>query len=137
MESYMHTACKTNFAAISALTGAVEKESIWAKVRSEMLNNSLARKLTVGFGTLSALAMSQAAVAFAAPSTGSFAYNIYDIAINKVANGPIGFVGGGWLIAMAATKMNEGWVRALPYAIGGSCLIKIEELTSSLGAILN
>lgn len=67
----MHTACKTNFAAISALTGAVENDSIWAKVRSEMLNNSLARKLTVGFGTLSALAMSQAAVAFAALPLGA------------------------------------------------------------------
>jgi len=86
---------------------------------------------------IAVLAVGDAAHAFTTPSAGSFGYNIYDIAINKVAKGPIGFVGGGWLIATAATKMNEGWVRALPYAIGGSCLIKLDELTTSLGALIH
>lgn len=93
--------------------------------------------LTLLSMTMAALVIGDAAHAFSTPAAGSFGYNIYDIAINKVAQGPIGFVGGGWLIATAATKMNEGWVRALPYAIGGSCLIKVDELTTSLGALIH
>lgn len=99
--------------------------------------SKVAKFITFAAMGVAVLAVGDAAHAFTTPATGSFGYNIYDIAINKVAKGPIGFVGGGWLIATAATKMNEGWVRALPYAIGGSCLIKLDELTTSLGALIH
>ncbi|MBB6117759.1 hypothetical protein F4826_004738 [Rahnella inusitata] len=106
------------------------------RFRSER-DKKIAKFLTLFSLALAALVIGDAAHAFTTPAAGSFGYNIYDIAINKVAKGPIGFVGGGWLIATAATKMNEGWVRALPYAIGGSCLIKVDELTTSLGALIH
>ncbi|EEE2139265.1 conjugative transfer protein TraE, partial [Salmonella enterica subsp. enterica serovar Beaudesert] len=32
--------------------------------------------------------------------------------------------------------MNEGWTRALPFILAGSCLIKLDEITQSLGATI-
>lgn len=110
----------------------------FAKVRFQSeREKKIAKFLTLFSLAMAALVIGDAAHAFTTPAAGSFGYNIYDIAINKVAKGPIGFVGGGWLIATAATKMQEGWMRALPYAIGGSCLIKVDELTTSLGALIH
>lgn len=116
---------------------ATEKPVIAVNALKQVKNSKVTKVITLAAAGLAVLAVGDAAHAFTTPAAGSFGYNIYDIAINKVAKGPIGFVGGGWLIATAATKMNEGWVRALPYAIGGSCLIKLDELTTSLGALIH
>ncbi|HFD0907570.1 TPA: conjugative transfer protein TraE [Salmonella enterica] len=130
----MLTISKNNF---NALKTNDKKQTYMDTLREYLKNSPHARFMTMFFITLAGLVICQQAIAFGTPAAGSFGYNVYDIAFNKIATGPVGFVGGGWLIATAATKMNEGWTRALPYAIGGSCLFKVEELTTSLGAILN
>lgn len=135
----MLTAIKNNFAEL-AQRNQQRKSAKHTGLRAIVLkaHESKATKLITLFAfAMAAMVIGEAAHAFTTPAAGSFGYNIYDIAVNKVAKGPIGFVGGGWLIATAATKMNEGWVRALPYAIGGSCLIKVDELTTSLGALIH
>lgn len=136
----MLTAIKTNFVAYQKRQQMrktlIANSSAKVSFQTER-EKKIAKFLTLFSLTLVALVIGDAAHAFTTPAAGSFGYNIYDIAINKVAKGPIGFVGGGWLIATAATKMQEGWMRALPYAIGGSCLIKVDELTTSLGALIH
>ncbi|HDS3501268.1 TPA: conjugative transfer protein TraE [Enterobacter cloacae] len=133
----MLTVSKNNFQVLQWHKSAVKKQAYLAQLREFLTNTPQARLVTMFFLSLAGLVICQEAIAFAAPAAGSFGYNVYDIAFNKIATGPVGFVGGGWLIATAATKMNEGWTRALPYAIGGSCLFKVEELTTSLGALLH
>lgn len=132
----MQTVCKNNFGSLthSAKTKATGKYAL-AKLRSFMESRQ-AKYITAIFMALALGVISQGVFAFSTPSTGSFGYNVYDIAINKIASGPIGFVGGAWLIAMGSTKMNEGWTRALPFILAGSCLIKLDEITQSLGAII-
>ncbi|ECC3269534.1 conjugative transfer protein TraE [Salmonella enterica] len=133
----MLTVSKNNIHEMLSKKAADKSLSYWASLREYLTNSKQARFITAFFLSLAGIVVCQEAIAFAAPAAGSFGYNVYDIAFNKIATGPVGFVGGGWLIATAATKMNEGWTRALPYAIGGSCLFKVEELTTSLGALIN
>ena len=133
----MLTVSKNNFHSLQTSKPSETAKNLWVQTREYLVNSPSARLATLFFLTLAGFVICQQANAFNEPSTGSFGYNVYDIAFNKIATGPVGFVGGGWLIATAATKMNEGWTRALPYAIGGSCLFKVQELTTSLGAILH
>ncbi|AKF40306.1 Conjugative transfer protein TraE [Yersinia bercovieri ATCC 43970] len=76
-------------------------------------------------------------MAWTAPTAGDFGYQIYDVGINKIAKGPIGFAGGAFLIAAGAMKINESWPKAIAFVLAGSCLIKVEELTTSLGALIH
>ncbi|HDV8101519.1 conjugative transfer protein TraE (plasmid) [Escherichia coli] len=133
----MQTICKNNFSALSINFNKSPSfaDSHMQKLRKAMQSRQ-AKLITAFFMALALLAVSQGVFAFTTPSTGSFGYNVYDIAINKIASGPIGFVGGAWLIAMGSTKMNEGWTRALPFILAGSCLIKLDEITQSLGATI-
>lgn len=133
----MQTICKNNFSTLSINFNKSPSfvDSYMQKLRKAMESRQ-AKLITGFFMALALLAVSQGVFAFTTPSTGSFGYNVYDIAINKIASGPIGFVGGAWLIAMGSTKMNEGWTRALPFILAGSCLIKLDEITQSLGATI-
>lgn len=133
----MQTICKNNFSALSNNFNKSPSfvDSHMQKLRKAMRSRQ-AKLITAFFMALALLAVSQGVFAFTAPSADSFGYNIYEIAINKIARGPIGFVGGAWLIAMGSTKMNEGWTRALPFILAGSCLIKLDEITQSLGATI-
>lgn len=75
--------------------------------------------------------------AWSQPTQGSFAYDVYDIAINKIAKGPIGFVAGAGLMAgaiFAATR--AAWVPAVLMAVGSGTLFKIEDVVSSLGYLI-
>lgn len=132
----MSTICKNNFLSAFAPKPVTSKSPLLMRFE-QLFSSREARVLTSFFIVLAALTISQEVFAWTKPTSGSFGYNIYDIAVEKVAKGPIGFVGGGWLIALGATKLNEGWTRALPFIVGGSCLIKVEDLTTSLGALIH
>ncbi|MDE9429893.1 conjugative transfer protein TraE [Xenorhabdus bovienii] len=109
-------------------------QSIFMKMKIWYLSLSIIPRLCIG---LLLTLIPVVAMAWKAPAVGDFGYQIYDVAINKVAKGPIGFAGGAFLIAAGATKMNESWPKALGLVLAGSCLIKVEELTTSLGALIN
>lgn len=132
----MVTLCKNNFTFLSEAKNKKASNNAPSKL-DKLMQSRTAKFATAAFMMLALLAISQGVFAFSTPATGSFGYNVYDIAINKIASGPIGFVGGAWLIAMGSTKMNEGWTRALPFILAGSCLIKLDEITQSLGAIIS
>ena len=76
-------------------------------------------------------------LAWTAPAAGSFAYDVYDIAVNQILNGPIGFVtgmgvmgAGGYFIA---NSRAGGMAAGIPMILLGGSLIKLDTITSSLG----
>ena len=75
-------------------------------------------------------------LAITAPASGTFAYDIYDIAVNSILKGPIGFVGGLGAIVFGAVNAIRGQVLpAIPSILGGAALIKADSIVTSLGMI--
>ena len=76
--------------------------------------------------------------AIAAPAAGSFAFDIYDIAINKILDGPIGFVAGVGAIALGAVAAIQQKVfEAIPAILGGAALLNADSIVESLGLMIN
>lgn len=76
-------------------------------------------------------------MAITAPSTGSFAYDIYDIAVDRILKGPIGFVGGVVAMAVGAIAAIQARILlALPAILGGALLLKADNIVTSLGMIV-
>ena len=74
--------------------------------------------------------------AFTPPSQGSFAYDVYDIAVGKVLKGPIGFVAGVAGIVFGATQLFVGrYMTAVPPVLGGALLLKAEDILTTLNFI--
>ena len=76
--------------------------------------------------------------AFAAPAQGSTAYDIYDIFVNQILQGPIGFAASVGLIAfgiyMAVAQGAFGV--ATMSIIGGGILYRADTIVTSLGCMM-
>jgi len=82
------------------------------------------------------LALSPVAMAITAPAAGAFAYDVYDVAVNSILKGPIGFVGGVVAIVFGAVAAIRAEVMyAIPAILGGAVLLKADSIVTSLGAI--
>ncbi|MGC9001239.1 hypothetical protein [Caldisericum sp.] len=67
-------------------------------------------------------------------SQGSFAYDVYEIAVEKILKGPVGFVGGVAAIVLGAISLIGGrYMTAVPSILGGAVLLKADAITNSLG----
>lgn len=76
------------------------------------------------------------ALAINAPTSGSFAYDIYDIAVNSILKGPIGFTCGVASMAFGAVNAIRGAVMAaVPAILGGAALLKADAIVQTLGMI--
>ncbi|MFB3925192.1 MAG: hypothetical protein ACE14T_03980 [Syntrophales bacterium] len=76
------------------------------------------------------------AFAIGAPAAGSFAYDIYDLSVNSILKGPIGFVAGLGAVAYGASlaiRQNIGG--AIPALLGGAALLKADAIVTSLGLL--
>ena len=77
---------------------------------------------------------SSMASAITAPVAGSFAYDVYDIGVNKILQGPIGFVGGVMAIVIGAIAAIRAQIMlAIPAILGGAVILKADAITTSLG----
>lgn len=75
------------------------------------------------------------AAAISTPASSSFAYDVYDIGVNGVLKGPIGFVGGvGAVVFGAVTAIRGAVIQALPALLGGGILLKADAIVTTLGA---
>jgi hypothetical protein len=94
-------------------------------------------QLAIGFVTTLALSMLLAgpAGAFAVPAVGSFGYDIYDLVVNQILSGPIGFVGALALIVWGATKLTTNWMLCIMCIIAGTVLIRAAAIVQTLGAL--
>ena len=67
-------------------------------------------------------------------STTVFAYDVYDIGVNSILKGPIGFVGGvGAIVFGGVTAVRGAILQALPALLGGGVLLKADTIVSTLG----
>lgn len=81
--------------------------------------------------------MAAQAFAINAPANGSFAYDLYDIGVNKIVKGPIGFVGGVMAMVFGAVSAIQARIMlAIPAILGGAALLKAESIVTSLGALI-
>lgn len=71
--------------------------------------------------------------AFTTPGSGTFAYDVYDITVNKILKGPIGFVAGVAGVVLGATQLFVGrYMTAVPPILGGALLLKAEDILATL-----
>ena len=79
---------------------------------------------------------SPGANAFVTPAAGSFGYDVYNTVVNDILGGPIGFVGGIFLIVWGATQLMRNWIMTIACVIAGTVLIKAVTILTSLGALV-
>lgn len=81
--------------------------------------------------------MATNAMAMTVPATGSFAYDLYDIGVNQILLGPIGFVGGvGVMVIAAILAVRQMILPAACAVLGGAFLLKADTVVSSMGAMI-
>ncbi len=87
---------------------------------------------------LMALFMSTPSIwALANPAAGTFAYDVYDIGVLQMLQGPIGFVAGAVAVVIGAVAAIIGRVMlAIPAILGGAILLKADTIVNSMGAII-
>ena len=79
----------------------------------------------------------ETASAITAPSVGDFGYDIYDIAVNDILKGPIGFVGGLATIVIGAVfAVKQQFMGAILCILGGAAIIKGDTIVTSLGMLI-
>lgn len=95
----------------------------------------LSMKMQMGLAVMFSMFAGHA-MAFTAPAAGAFGYDVYDIAVNQILGGPIGFIGAVALIVWGATKMMTNWMITVVCVIAGSILIRAEDMVTTLGAVV-
>jgi len=92
--------------------------------------------IVLPMGAMMALGAGEA-LAWTTPTSGSFAYDVYDIGINQIAKGPIGFVvGAGLLAGGVLLASRSAWVPAITMIIASGVLFKLDSIAASLGYIV-
>lgn len=96
------------------------------------------RTAVAGAFAMAMLTVAAGAVqAITAPATGSFAYDIYDIGINNIMGGPIGFVIGAGCMALGGwSAVKQNVPMAVGSVLGGAAILKCDDLVSSLGMLM-
>ncbi len=80
----------------------------------------------------------QNAMAFTVPSSGSFAYDLYDIAVNDILKGPIGFVAGvGFIVLCVFSIARQMVLPAILCLFAGIILIKADSIVTTLGCLIS
>lgn len=97
------------------------------------------RKITLVTAlTLACLVVASNALALTTPATGSFAYDLYDIGVNQMLLGPIGFVGGcGVMVLAAILAIRQMLLPAAGAVLGGAFLLKADTVVQSVGALIS
>ena len=91
----------------------------------------LSTLLLTFFGCLST------AWAISVPESGAFGYELYDLAINDILNGPIGFLGGASAIVMGGYfAIRQQIMQSLPCIIGGGAILNADNMVTGLGLLL-
>ena len=105
--------------------------ALWAKFQNPTFSKRFGIAM-MAFGAV--LLGAKIATAFNAPAAGSFAYTVYDVAINHMLNGPIGFVGGVAAMALGAIMaIQQRITLAIPCILGGAALLNAESMVTTLG----
>ncbi len=81
--------------------------------------------------------MSANAMAMTVPAAGSFAYDLYDIGVNQILLGPIGFVAGvACMVFAAILAIRQMILPAAGVVLGGAFLLKADAVVQTIGATI-
>lgn len=104
------------------------------------------KKTHIIFVLLFTIAAASIAAAFSTPAPTDFAFDVYNVLINKIFHGPIGYIGAVFLIGVGAMKTLVHYdystvspARTLYYLcwiILGTMILKIDNVMFSLGAVI-
>jgi len=98
---------------------------------------SWAKKNKTFFVFLGLCLVPRVAFAWASPAAGDFAYDVYDIAVNRIAKGPVGFVvGSGLLAGSVFCATRSAWVPGIAMAVGSGIVYKVDTIAQSLGFVV-
>ena len=87
---------------------------------------------------ITALMFADNALAMTTPATGSFAYDLYDIGVNQILLGPIGFVSGvACMVFAAIMAIRQMLLPAAGVVLGGAFLLKADAVVQSVGAVIS
>ncbi|MBL0700131.1 MAG: hypothetical protein JJV92_04550 [Desulfosarcina sp.] len=118
----------------------IKKKTITIKTRIIKIfsDPGKSRKISlfvVGSGA-TVLAAGTASAFIPTPAAGSFAYDVYDVAVNQLLNGPIGFTAGVGAMAFGgAMAIQQKIALAIPCILGGALVMTADTMTQTLGAI--
>lgn len=83
------------------------------------------------------LLLSTSAMAMTVPAAGSFAYDLYDIGVNQILLGPIGFVAGvACMVFAAILAIRQMILPAAGVVLGGAFLLKADAVVQTIGAVI-
>ncbi len=102
------------------------------------LKKNLRAKTTVALALLiTACCISSNAMAMTVPAAGSFAYDLYDIGVNQILLGPIGFVAGvACMVFAAILAIRQMILPAAGVVLGGAFLLKADAVVQTIGATI-
>ncbi len=84
-----------------------------------------------------ALVAPGATLALNAPVAGTLAFDVYDIAVNSILKGPIGFVIGAMAVAGSAALFYKAqYFPAIGALLAGASIIKADSIVTTLGALV-
>ena len=76
-------------------------------------------------------------MAMAVPAAGSFAYDLYDIGVNQILLGPIGFIAGvACMVFAAILAIRQMILPAAGVVLGGAFLLKADSVVQTIGAVI-
>ena len=98
------------------------------------------KELRIAVATILAAAsvvvLKNPAFAITAPSPGSSLYELYDIGVNQLLKGPLGFVGGVGCIVLGAVNVFKHPLQAVPAILAGGAMLKADSIVTSMGMII-
>ena len=96
-------------------------------------------KMITGLAVLCAACLLSAnAMAMTVPAAGSFAYDLYDIGVNQILLGPIGFIAGvASMVFAAILAIRQMILPAAGVVLGGAFLLKADSVVQTIGAVIS
>lgn len=83
------------------------------------------------------LATTGAALAMTTPAAGDFAYTIYDVGVNGILKGPIGYIGGiGVIVVAAVLAVRQMILPAALAVLAAAFLLQADAIVTTLGAMV-
>ncbi len=113
-------------------------EDVNEKVSFTLFKFSEKRPAKVALGVMAvglfSLGVVGKAFAWSNPSSGSFAYDLWDLAINKIAKGPIGMLISAGFIGGAIKSATSGsLLGSVICTLGAGAVYKLDSIVTSLG----
>jgi hypothetical protein len=92
---------------------------------------------TTWAGAVMVLLQAGNSVAMTVPAAGSFAYDLYDIGVNQILLGPVGFTGGVACMCVAAIlAIRQMILPAAGVVLGGAFLLRANTVVETIGALI-